>query len=157
VKPPTSTRGTRVLDELGTRYEVVEYLYARKGAGRAADAVGWAESQVVKTLVVETGARSFHFVLIPADRDLSTRKLGRLLGSSSVALASVREAERLTGYVEGGISPFGSYTRLPVVLEERLLESDRVLVNGGHRGVLVALDPWDLQQALEAAVEDVVT
>jgi Cys-tRNA(Pro)/Cys-tRNA(Cys) deacylase len=157
VKLPTNTRGTRVLDELGTRYEVVEYLYTRKGAGRAADAVGWDESQVVKTLVVETGARSFHFVLVPADRDLSTRKLGRLLEVTSAALASVRDAERLTGYVEGGISPFGSYTRLPVIMEERLLECDRVLVNAGHRGVLVALDPWDLQQALDAGVEDVVS
>jgi Cys-tRNA(Pro)/Cys-tRNA(Cys) deacylase len=150
-----TTRGIKVLEEHGAAFEVVEYLYKQKGAGRAADAVGWSEDQVIKSLVVAAG-RDFWFVLVPAHRDLSLKKLARLLGVKSVEMATVRDAERLTGYVEGGISPFGSYAALPVVMEERMLEHDRVLINAGHRGVLVAMSPWDLQELLSARVEDVV-
>ena len=151
-----STRGIKLLEQKGAAFEVVEYVYKRKGAGRAADAGGWDEAQVGKSLVVTAG-RDFWFVLVPADRDLSLKKLARLLGVKAVEMASVRDAERLTGYVEGGISPFGSYAALPVVMEQGLLEHDRVLINAGHRGVLVALSPWDLQDLLGAEVEDVVT
>lgn len=154
-----STRGIKLLEQRGVAFEVVEYLYKQKGAGRAADAVGWNEEQVIKSLVVAAMAndRDFWFVLVPAHRELSLKKLARLLGVKAVDLAAVRDAERLTGYVEGGISPFGAYTALPVVMEQGLLEHDRVLINAGHRGVLVALSPWDLQELLSAEVEDVVT
>jgi Cys-tRNA(Pro)/Cys-tRNA(Cys) deacylase len=150
-----STRGIKVLEERGVSFEVVEYLYKQKGAGRAAEAVGWGEEQVVKSLVVTAG-RDFWFVLVPAHRDLSLNKLARRLGVKAVEMSTVRDAERLTGYVEGGISPFGSYAALPVVMEQALLEHDRVLINAGHRGVLVAMSPWDLQELLSAEVEDVV-
>ena len=150
------TRGLRLLQDRGVAYEVVPYLYKRKGAGRAADAVGWAERQTITSLVVQTGAKELTFALVPADRDLSTRKLGRLLGVKTVNMASVNEAERRTGYKEGGISPLGSYAALPVVLEETLLAHDRVLINAGRRGVLVSLSPWDLQELLQAEVADIV-
>jgi Cys-tRNA(Pro)/Cys-tRNA(Cys) deacylase len=150
-----STRGIKALEQRGVAFEVVEYLYKQKGAGRAAEAVGWSEDQVIKSLVVTSG-RDFWFVLVPAHRELSLKKLARVLAVKAVEMATVRDAERLTGYIEGGISPFGSYTALPVVMEERLLEHDHVLINAGHRGVLVALSPWDLQELLSAEVEDVV-
>ena len=118
--------------------------------------MGWEPGQTIKSLVVQTGPRDLCFVLVPGDRDLSTKKLARALGVKTVDLAPVRDAERLTGYKEGGISPFGSYAALPVVLEETLLERERVLINAGRRGVLVALDPWDLQAVLDAQVEDVI-
>ncbi len=151
-----STRGIKVLEERQVAFEVVEYLYKKKGAGRAAEAVGWAEELTVKTLVVQTGPKDLWFVLVPGDRELSTKKLARVLGVKGVDLVKVRDAERLTGYKEGGISPFGSYTALPVVLEDTLLERDRVLINAGRRGVLVALDPWDLQALLDARIEDII-
>lgn len=150
-----STRGIKLLEQRGVAFEVVEYLYKQKGAGRAAEAAGWSEDQVIKSLVVTAG-RDFWFALVPSHRELSLKKLARLLGVKSVEMAAVRDAERLTGYVEGGISPFGSYTALPVLMEETVLEHDRVLINGGHRGVLVAMSPWDLQELLSARVEDVV-
>lgn len=153
----TAARGVRFLQERGVTFREVEYLYKRKGAGRAAEAVGWQEDQVIKSLVVRVGPSDHWFALLPADRALSLRKLGRLLETSDLDLAQPRTAERLTGYVAGGISPFGSYTPLPVVLEETLLEYEEVLINAGRRGVLVALSPWDLQELLDARVEDVST
>lgn len=151
------TRGTRFLRDKGAAFHLVEYVYQRKGAGRAADAVGWPDEKVVKTLVVRSGPREFLFLLVPAHRDLSTRKLARVLGVKEVAMADLRDAERLTGYVAGGISPFGAWTALPVVLEQTLLEHDEVLINAGRRGVLVAMNPWAIQELLDARIEDVVT
>lgn len=151
------TRGIRFLEEAGVTFEIVEYLYKERGAGRAAAAVGWSEEQTIKSLVVRTGPREHWFALVPAHRELSTRKLARALGAKQVELADPKDAERLTGYVTGGISPFGAYTRLPVVLEETLLLHEQVLINAGHRGVLVALSPWTLQELLQAEVEDIVT
>jgi len=151
----TAPRGIRYLEERGITHREVEYLYKRKGAGRAAEAVGWEEDQVVKSLVVRAGPKDHWFALLPANRDLSLRKLGRLLKSSDVAMAAPRKAEQLTGYVTGGMSPLGSYSALPVMMEETLLEHDEVLINAGRRGKLVAMSPWDLQELLEAGVEDV--
>ena len=150
-------RGIRFLEDQGVDFQVVEYIYKKKGGQIAAQAVGWNDAQVVKSLVVKTGPKDYCFTLVPTDRDLSVKKLARMIGAKTVDMASVRDAERLTGYVEGGISPFGSYTPLPVYLEEALLEHDRVLINAGHRGLLVSLNPWDLQAILNAEVENIST
>ncbi len=152
-----STRGIRSLREKGIPFEEVDYIYKKKGASRAAQAVGWAEEQTIKSLVVRTGEKDLYFVLVPSHLELSLKKLARLLNVKSVEMASVRDAERLTGYKEGGISPFGAYADFPVVMEQTLLEHERVVINGGRRGVLVALSPWDIQELLNAAVEDVVS
>ncbi len=149
-----STRGIRWLDDHHVAHRVVEYLYKQKGAGRAAAAIGMAEELVVKSLVLEAGG-DLRFALLAADRELSLKKLARLWGLREVQLAAVRDAERVTGYKEGGISPLGSWTALPVVMDEALFEHAEILVNGGHRGVLVGLDPWALQELLDAAVEDI--
>ena len=153
---PNDTRGLRFLRERGVEFRVVEYLYTQKGAGRAADAVGWPEERVIKSLVARVPPKQFLFALLPANADLSLRKLARILGVKQADMAETKDAERLTGYAAGGISPFGSYAALPVVLEQSLLEHDEVLINAGHRGVLVALSPWTLQELLDARVEDVL-
>lgn len=151
-----STRGTRYLEEQGVAFTPVEYLYKRKGASRAALAVGWDERQVIKSLVIRVTDRDLRFTLVPAHCELSLKKLARLLEVKAVEMAPVRDAERLTGYVQGGISPLGSWAALPVIMEETLLEHDQVVINAGRRGVLVALSPWDLQDLLDAAVADIV-
>jgi Cys-tRNA(Pro)/Cys-tRNA(Cys) deacylase len=151
-----STRGIKALREAGAEFEIVEYIYKQKGAARAALAVGWSEDRVIKTLVVDCGDKDFRFALVPAQAELSLKKLARKLGRASVSLASVRDAERLTGYLEGGISPFGSYAALPVLMEEQTLNFDRVLINAGKRGVLVALDPWRILELLNAEADDLI-
>ncbi|MDY0061105.1 MAG: YbaK/EbsC family protein [Myxococcota bacterium] len=150
------TRGIRYLEEQGVAFTVVSYLYKERGAGRAAAAVGWEEERTIKSLVVEASPRGFFFALVPAHRELSTKKLARLLGVKNVELASPHDAQQLTGYVPGGISPFGAYTRLPALMELSLLEHEQVLINGGHRGVLLALSPWTIQELLQAEVEEII-
>jgi Cys-tRNA(Pro)/Cys-tRNA(Cys) deacylase len=153
----TKTRGLRALRDAGVEHEVVEYLYKQKGAGRAAAAVGWSEDRVVKTLVVRASTGAHLFVLAPASREVSLKKVARALGVAEVVMAAANAAARLTGYAPGGISPFGSYAALPAIVDESLFEHDRVAINAGRRGVLVALDPRAIQALLGAAVEDVST
>ncbi len=151
-----STRGIRFLEQHGIRFEEMTYIFKQKGASRAADAVGWEQSQVIKSLVVQLPGKDLRFALVPADRELSLKKLARLYDAKQVDMASVKDAERVTGYMTGGISPFGSYAILPVVLEETLLAFDQVLINAGHRGVLVRMSPWDIQSVLDADVQDII-
>ena len=151
------TRGIRALEEIGAAFEVVEYVFRRKGAKRTAGAVGWDEAQVIKSLVVEVGEKEYCFALIPANRDLSLKRLARVMDTKQVQMAHTPDAERLTGYVAGGISPFGSYAELSTVIDESLLDHDQVLINAGHRGVLVSMSPWDIAEVLEAQIESVAT
>ena len=96
-----------------------------------------------KTLVAELDD-GFAFALVPGDRELSLRSLARAADSRSAALASERDAQRLTGYQIGGISPFGSKTALPAFGVAEWLERERVALNGGARGVILELAGADL-------------
>jgi Cys-tRNA(Pro)/Cys-tRNA(Cys) deacylase len=106
---------------------------------------------VAKTLVAELDD-GFAFALVPGDRDLSLRGLARAADSRSAALAAGRDAQRLSGYQIGDISPFGSRTALPVFALGGWLARDRVALNGGARGVILELASADLRRLLSPAV-----
>jgi Cys-tRNA(Pro)/Cys-tRNA(Cys) deacylase len=137
------TRGMRYLREQGVPFEVHRYEHRVKGAAYAAEAIGLDAALVAKTLVAQLDD-GFAFALVPGDRELSLRGLGRAGGSGSAALASERDAQRLTGYQIGGISPFGSRSALPVYATSEWLARERVALNGGARGVILELAAADL-------------
>jgi Cys-tRNA(Pro)/Cys-tRNA(Cys) deacylase len=141
------TRGMRDLREHGVAFTEHRYEHRLKGAAYAADALGLDPAMVAKTLVTELDG-TFAFALVPGDRELSLRGLARAAGTRSAALASERDAQRLTGYAIGGISPFGSKTALPVYAVEDWLARERVALNGGARGVIVELASADLVRLL---------
>jgi Cys-tRNA(Pro)/Cys-tRNA(Cys) deacylase len=141
------TRGVRYLREQGVPFEEHRYEHRVKGAAYAAEALGLAAAVVAKTLVVQLDD-GFAFALVPGDRELSLRGLARAAGSRSAALAAERDAERLTGYRIGGISPFGSRSALPVFAVAEWLARERVALNGGGRGVIVELAAADLARLL---------
>jgi Cys-tRNA(Pro)/Cys-tRNA(Cys) deacylase len=142
-----ATRGMRYLRDQGVPFEEHRYAHRVKGAAYAAEALGLAAAVVAKTLVAELDD-AFAFALVPGDRELSLRGLARAAGSRSAALASERDAQRLTGYQIGGISPFGSRTALPVYAVAEWLARERVALNGGGRGVIVELASADLIRLL---------
>ena len=109
----------RYLREQGVAFTEHRYEHRVKGAAYAAEALGLDAAMVAKTLVAELDD-GFAFALVPGDRELSLRGLARAAGARSAALASERDAQRLTGYQIGGISPFGSRTALPVVRAGRV-------------------------------------
>jgi Cys-tRNA(Pro)/Cys-tRNA(Cys) deacylase len=141
------TRGMRYLREQGVPFEEHRYEHRAKGAAYAAEALGLDAALVAKTLVAQLDD-GFVFALVPGDRELSLRGLARAAGSRSAALASERDAQRLTGYQIGGISPFGSRTALPVFAVAGWLARERVALNGGGRGVILELASADLSRLL---------
>jgi len=151
-----ATRGIQVLHEADVDHEVLTYRYVRMGAQIAADAIELPHEVVLKSLVFR-GDETFLFVLIGSDANVSTRKVGRTTGHKHVEAASPRDAERVTGYLVGGISPLGSRTRLPVLLDREAASHDRLVINAGSRGMLVRLATDALIRLTEATIADVRT
>lgn len=141
------TRGMRALRDHGVPFEEHRYEHRVKGAVYAAEALGLSPAMLAKTLVAELD-EEFAFALVPGDRELSLRGLARAAGARSASLASERDAQRLTGYAIGGISPFGSKTALPVFAVAEWLGRERVALNGGARGVILELASADLTRLL---------
>ena len=146
------TRGTRYLRQQGIDFELRTYRHDRKGAAFASESLGIPIERFAKTLVAEAGGPVL--VLMPGDRELSLRKLARLRGVKEAHMAEPKDAERLTGYLVGGIGPFGTRRTLPVLVEESLTAHDRVAVNGGGRGVIVELARDDLLRLTGAETAD---
>jgi Cys-tRNA(Pro)/Cys-tRNA(Cys) deacylase len=147
--------GQRALDALGVAYVSHEYDYRKKGAIAAAEALRAALGALLKTLVVRLADGSFALLLVPGDCDASMRALARHLGVKDAELASERDAERVTGYLVGGIGPFGVRTALPVFVDIAASRFDSVWVNGGRRGLLLELGLDALVAAAGAQLVDV--
>ena len=151
-----ATRAIEWLREKKIDFSVVTYDHQTKGAVFAAQAAGFPLSQTVKTLVVDLGGRSFSLALMPGDRQLSLKKLARFLGVKKASMAEPSDAERLTGYHVGGISPFGIRQRLAAVMDESLMVHAQVLINAGQRGVMVRMAPGDIAAGLNCRLADLV-
>ncbi len=144
-----STRGCRFLDQQGIEYETHSYEHKEKGASYAAEATGIPLERMIKTLVVAdpSGSR-FWFVLMPGHISLNLKKAALSVGLKKLRMATIEEAERVSGYQVGGISPFGARKALPVLLEETLTTHTTIGINGGARGCIVSLKTTDLIQLL---------
>ena len=148
------TPAIRVLREKKVEFEPYVFEYVEKGGTRHSSAVlGIDEHAVVKTLVFETNEKKPLIVLMHGDCQVSTKNLARFLNVKTVAPAAPDKASKLTGYLVGGTSPFGVKTRMPVYAERTIFALDRIYINGGKRGFLVALAPRALRDVL--AVEEV--
>ena len=149
------THALRVLASHGVAHTCHEYRYvAHGGTGEAARQLGVDEHAIVKTLVLESESGgqtpAILLMLMHGDAEVSTRALARALGARSIASCTEAVAERVTGYQVGGISPFGARQQLPVYVEPSILDLPRIFINGGRRGLLVALAPQVLLDVLHA-------
>ena len=144
-----STKAVAALRTQGVEFTFHFYGY-RKGAVTRAAAmeVGVDEHIVVKTLVMETGEGDPLIILMHGDRQVSTKALARQMGVKTVKPSSPKDAERLTRYRVGGISPFGTKRKLSVYVEETILDLQRIVINGGRQGFLLELAPQDLIKML---------
>lgn len=144
------TQAVRALRGCGVAFTPRLYDYEeRGGTRRSSQALGVPEHQVVKTLVMETDAGQPLIVLMHGDCEVSTKQLARILAVKRVTPCTPDRAHKLTGYLVGGTSPFGTKTPLPVYVERSILALDRIYVNGGRRGFLVELVPADLARVLQ--------
>jgi Cys-tRNA(Pro)/Cys-tRNA(Cys) deacylase len=150
-----STRAISYLKKKKISYNVVKYEHREKGAEFAASATGYPLEHTVKTLVVELDRKSYCLALLPGHRELDLKKLASSLGIKRTAMVDIKTAERLTGYLVGGISPFGTQQRLETVMESSVLNSGEIQINAGKRGVMVKMAPGDIVKALDCKVASI--
>jgi Cys-tRNA(Pro) deacylase len=150
-----STRGERFLIDRGIPFESHEYDFRQKGSEYAAEALDVPLHVMLKSLVVRLLDNRFVFVIMPGSKDISLKELARSLAVKEAQMADERDAQRLTGYLVGGISPFGAKTELPVYVDEAVLVHGEIYINGGRRGLILKLRTRDLMETLEPTVIDV--
>ena len=153
-----TTRATLALQAAGVAFTVHHYDYdpeATRIGLQAAQALGEDPGRVLKTLMAEVDGKPV-CVVIPSDQEVSMKKLAAAFGGKSAAMMKAPDAERLTGFVVGGISPFGQKRASPTAIEEMALLEDRVYMNGGQRGLQVRLDPNEALRAAGAIAADLI-
>jgi Cys-tRNA(Pro)/Cys-tRNA(Cys) deacylase len=151
----SDTNAVKWLRTQGARFDVLEYEFTEIGADHAAAAVGRPLEMICKTLIVKATGNAYWIVIVPGDQRFDLRRMATAIGVRHADLAAQVEAERITGYRVGGISPFAMRRRLPVVIEESLLVLDRIIVNGGRRGVMIEMATEELVELLEAQPADI--
>lgn len=143
------TPAVRFLREKKVDFVPHLYDYVEKGGtAESARQLGVDEHAIVKTLVFETNEKKPLIVLMHGDRQVSTKNLARHLGVKSVEPATPERANKWTGYLVGGTSPFGMKTEMPICVEKTIFDLERIYINGGKRGFLVQIHPPELRIAL---------
>lgn len=144
------TAAVRFLRE--KKVEFIPHLYEyvdKGGTAESARQLGVDEHVVVKTLVFETNEKRPLIVLMHGDCQVSAKNLARHIGVKAVEPATPEQANRWTGYLVGGTSPFGTRTPMPVYVERSIFDLDKIYINGGKRGFLVEIVP-DVIDLLDA-------
>jgi Cys-tRNA(Pro) deacylase len=131
------------------------YRYEQRGGTAVSSReLGVDEHIVIKTLVMEDEGKQPLIVLMHGDRDVSTKNLARQIGKKAVTPCAPDVAQKHSGYLVGGTSPFGTRKTMPVFMERTIADLERIYINGGRRGFLIALAPADLVRALAPTLVD---
>ena len=150
------TPATKFLRQNGIAHSNHLYDYEEHGGtGVSSRELNVDEHSVVKTLVMEDEAAKPLIVLTHGDCKVSTKELARQIGCKKVEPCKPEVANRHTGFLVGGTSPFGTKKKMPVYIEKSILDLSLIYINGGRRGFLVGLHPHDLMRALAPAVVNV--
>lgn len=144
-----ATPAIHVLKQHHVPFTEHAYRYEERGGTAASSReLGVDEHLVIKTLVMEDERKQPLIVLMHGDKEVSTKNLARQIGAKTVTPCAPDVAQKHTGYLVGGTSPFGTRKSLPVFLERSIADLDRIYINGGARGFLVSLSPADLVRVL---------
>jgi Cys-tRNA(Pro) deacylase len=143
------TPAIRVLRQHKLNFEPHIFEYVEKGGTKhSAEVLGVDEHAVIKTLVFETDAKKPLIVLMHGDLQVSTKNLARHINVKTVSPVSPEKANKLTGYLVGGTSPFGVKTLMAIYAEKSIFQLSKIYINGGKRGFLVAIEPKVLREIL---------
>jgi Cys-tRNA(Pro)/Cys-tRNA(Cys) deacylase len=149
-----TTHATQTLSKLGAAFTLHTYDYdpdAESIGLQAAEALGIAPRRMLKTLMAEVDGKPV-CVVVPSDKEVSMKKLAAAFRGKSAKMMRPADAERMTGYHVGGISPFGQKKRVPVAMEQDALSETTVYLNGGQRGLQIEIAPEAARMALDAMV-----
>jgi Cys-tRNA(Pro) deacylase len=147
----SETPATQLLRRHGVSFTEHVYDYVEHGGtAESARQLGVDEHAVIKTLVMQDERAQPLIVLMHGDKQVSTKNLARGIGAKSVEPCKPEVAQRHSGYMVGGTSPFGTKKAMPVYVEESVLAIDRICINGGRRGYLIGIAPAVLTELLGA-------
>ncbi|AHE53461.1 Cys-tRNA(Pro) deacylase [Sphingomonas sanxanigenens] len=147
-----TTRATKTLQALKIAFSVHEYAYdanAERVGLQAAEALGEDPARVLKTLMALVDGKPV-CAIVPSDKEVAMKKLAAAFGGKHAEMMKVPQAERISGYKVGGISPFGQMRKVPTAIEAEALAHALVYINGGQRGLQVRLAPADAARATDA-------
>jgi ybaK/ebsC protein len=153
-----TTPATLALTRAGIPFSLAQYDYdpnAERVGLQAAEAMGVSPSEVFKTLMALLDGKPV-CAIVPSDEEVNMKKLAAALGGKSAQMMKPDDAERLTGYKVGGISPLGQRKPVPTALDELAMLYDEIFLNGGQRGLQIRMRPDDLVTALGCVVADLV-
>ena len=153
-----ATRATKTLEQAGIAFTVHAYDYDPNADSiglQAAKALGEPPQRVLKTLMALVDGKPV-CVIVPSDREVSMKRLASAFGGKSAQMMKPADAERVSGYRVGGISPFGQMRNVKTAIEEQAIVHDFVYVNGGQRGLQVRLSPDDAIRLLKAIAAPLV-
>lgn len=151
-----TTPATLALTKANIAFSLATYDYdpnAERVGLQAAEAIGASPGEVFKTLMLELDGKPV-CAIVPSDEEVNMKKLASALGGKSANMMKPADAERLTGYKVGGISPLGQRKRVPTALDELALLYDEIYLNGGQRGLQIHIKPADLVAVLDCTVAD---
>ena len=144
------TPAIRFLREKKVEFEPHIFDYVEKGGTKHSAAIlGVDEHAVVKTIVFETNEKKPLIVLMHGDLQVSTKELARILKVKTISPVTPEKANKLTGYLVGGTSPFGTKNKIPVYVEKTIFDLEKIYINGGKRGFLVAIEPKILREVFQ--------
>lgn len=139
----------------GIDFELAEYEHDPRAESyglEAAEAMGVPPDRVYKTLVAQTDDGKLAVAIVPVAGHLDLKSLAKALGARRAQMADPAEAQRVTGYLVGGISPLGQKRKLPTALDQSAMDQDRIFISAGKRGLDMSLAPTDLQSLTNATV-----
>ena len=154
--PSAATPATRALVAAGVAFTEHHYDYEEHGGTKVSSReLGVDEHSVVKTLIMEDERAEPFIVLMHGDLKVATKELARAAGRKRIAPCKPEVAQRHSGYLVGGTSPFGVRRKMPVYMEKSIVDLDRIYINGGRRGFLVGIDPREAVRLLAPVLVEV--
>ena len=132
------------------------YKYIEHGGTKvSAKELGVDEHKVIKTLIMENDRKEFFIILMHGDKEVSLKNMARFMDTKTVQPCKPEVANRHSGYLVGGTSPFGTRTKMKVYIEKTILDLDKIYINGGRKGMLVEIDPKVLPEILDSQIVEV--
>ena len=152
------TPATKLLKANKIDFSIHEYEHdanAKSFGLEAAEKLNLRVEEVFKTLLV-TDEKNYFVAILPVHHQLNLKKVAQAVGAKKLKMSDPKDAERLTGYLVGGISPVGQKKRLKTVIDQSAVQLEKLYVSGGKRGLDIGLKPRDLAKVLSATFADVL-
>lgn len=152
------TPATKLLKANKIDFSIHEYEHdanAKSFGLEAAEKLNLRVEEVFKTLLV-TDEKNYFVAILPVHHQLNLKKVAQAVGAKKLKMSAPKDAERLTGYLVGGISPVGQKKRLKTVIDQSAVQLEKLYVSGGKRGLDIGLKPQDLAKVLSATFADVL-